>query len=330
MTFLSPYGALVALSAVAPLGAFALGARRADAVRRALGLAEPTRRGRIVRPALAAAALFLLGLAAAQPALVHRSHRRVRTDVQALFVVDVSRSMAASATPRSPTRLDRALAAAARLRASIPDVASGVATITDRLLPDLLPVPDPAGFDAVLARTVEIESPPPRETSARATSYTPLLQAATGGYFAPSARRRIVVLLGDGESNGVDTASLGRALAPSRGYRFEAVRFWAADESVFDADGRAEPGYRPDASGRALLAGIAAATGGRFFEARDLGGAVSYLRRLAGSGPTATERAELTGRTPLAPYPAALAVVLLVLLAAQLSVRRGGVAWKAR
>ena len=42
----------------------------------------------------------------------------------------------------APTRLDRAVSAAAALRASIPNVEAGIATLTDRVLPDLLPVAD--------------------------------------------------------------------------------------------------------------------------------------------------------------------------------------------
>ena len=60
--------------------------------------------------------------------------------------------MAAALTPRAPTRLDRAVSAAAALRASIPNVEAGIATLTDRVLPDLLPVADRPSFDATLAR----------------------------------------------------------------------------------------------------------------------------------------------------------------------------------
>src|SRR5262249_28734496 len=154
--------------------------------------------------------------AAAQPALTHESHARVRTDAEALFVIDTSRSMAASRTPTSPTRLDRAVAAAVRLRAAIPDVPSGVATVTDRVLPDLLPVPDVAGFDSVVEHAVAIESPPPRETAPRATSFGALVELASGNFFEPSAKRRLVVLLTDGESNATDPGAIAETLSPAR------------------------------------------------------------------------------------------------------------------
>ena len=106
-----------------------------------------------------------------------------------------------SSTTRTCTRpIDRALAAGARLRAAIPDVASGVATLTDRVLPDLLPVPDADAFDSVLERGIAIDSPPPQKASVRATTYAALAGIASGNYFDPGAKRRIVVLLTDGES----------------------------------------------------------------------------------------------------------------------------------
>src|SRR3712207_8428361 len=46
---------------------------------------------------------------------------RSRAGVEALFVVDSSRSMLAASGPREPTRLERARVLAKRLRAEIPD-----------------------------------------------------------------------------------------------------------------------------------------------------------------------------------------------------------------
>ena len=150
MTFLTPLGALAALAALLPLGAAVHGRTRVTAVARRLGLDPPRRWSLGARTAAAAAAIALLGLAAAQPALTDQTLVRERTDVAALFVLDTSRSMAASLTPTSPTRLARAITAAVQLRAAIPEVPAGVATFTDRVLPDLLPVADVAGFDAVV------------------------------------------------------------------------------------------------------------------------------------------------------------------------------------
>jgi len=311
MTFLTPLAALAALAALLPLVAWVTGRRRADRVRRSLGLPPPTAGGAL-RALAATGAIAVLGLAAAQPALTHAAQQRQRTGVEALFVVDTSRSMATAATPTAPTRLDRAVAAAVRLRAAIADVPSGIATLTDRVLPDLLPVPDAASFDLVARRGVAVESPPPAGTDVRATTYAALRDVASGEYFAPGTPRRLVVLLTDGESNPVDTGELARALPAARGYRFVAVRFWREGESVYGRTGKLEPAYRPDPLGRVVLDGVADALGGRAFDERELGAAASSLRRAAGDGPTSVVQGTSRTRTPLAPYLAGLALLLLV------------------
>jgi len=312
MSFLTPFCGLAAFAALLPLAGALRGRLRTAAVARRLGL-EPLPRWRVApRSALAAIAIAVLGFAASQPALTDEATVRTRTTVAVLFVLDTSRSMAASRTPTSPTRLARAIDAAVALRSAIPQVPAGVATFTDRVLPDLLPVPDLAGFDGVAERAVTIEDPPPANQEVRATSYGALDDIPTGDYFAPGVRRRVVVLLTDGESNPFDPGALARRMGAQDGYRFLAIRFWNADESVFDANGHAEPGYHPDPTGRALLAQLAAALGGQSFEEGQLGAAASYLRQIVGhTGPTGRARRVL-GQHALAPYLAGFALLLLV------------------
>ncbi len=311
MTFLTPLGALAALAVLLPLGAAVHGRTRVTAVARRLGLDPPRRWSLGARTAAAAAAIALLGLAAAQPALTDETLVRERTDVAALFVLDTSRSMAASLTPTSPTRLARAITAAVQLRAAIPQVPVGVATFTDRVLPDLLPVADVAGFDAVVRRAVTIEDPPPSAQAGRATSYAALDDIATGNYFVPSVRRRVIVLLTDGESNPFDPSTLADQLGVNHGYRFVAVRFWNSSEAVFDADAQPEPAYHPDPTGRELLAELAGALGGRSFEESETQAAASYLRDIVGGGLTGHAR-RVAGQRTLAPYVAGLALALLL------------------
>jgi hypothetical protein len=312
MTFLTPLGGLVALAALIPLAAFAAGRGRVAAVRSALGLMPPARTS-MARQAAAVAAIAVLGLAAAQPALSAVVTGRTRTNVEVLFVLDTSLSMAASASADSPTRLERAVAAAARLRAEIPTVPSGIATLTDRVLPDLLPVTDVPTFDKVLTQAVAIESPPPIETLiVRDTTYTALADIGTGNYFAPGVTRRVIVLLSDGESLPIDPGQIASQLPPAFGYRFLAIRFWAADEGVYNANGRRQPGYHPDPTGKVLLAQLAASLRGRSYEEADLGGAGDYLRQIVGSGATVPTRRVSSVRT-LAPFVVGLAVLLMTL-----------------
>jgi hypothetical protein len=83
---------------------------------------------------------------------------------------------------------------------------------------------------------------------------------------------------------------------------------------VYGAEGKPEAGYRPDPSGQATLSDLATALGGRSFDERELGAAATYLRTVAGSGPTVRVAGTDSSRTPLAPYVAILG--LLALLAA--------------
>jgi len=322
MTFLTPLGGLAALAVLLPLAAAARGRIRAAALARTLGLEPPARWSVGPRSAAAAVAVALLGLAAAQPALRDETLARTRADVAVLFVIDTSRSMAASLTPTSPTRLARAVRAAVALRAAIPDVAAGVATFTDRVLPDLLPVPDAAAFDAVLERAVTIENPPPSEQAVVATNYAALDDIPTGNYFEPRVTRRVVVLLTDGESSPFDAGALGGELGAREGYHFLAIRFWNANEAVFDANGRPEPAYHPDPTGGTLLAELAAALGGRSFEEGQTGVAASYLHQIIGRGAIGRLRRVL-GEHALAPYLAGLALAIMLVIALPLGVVRG-------
>ena len=323
MSLLTAFGALTALACRLVGAAWAAGRRRTSAVALALGLRPPAR-PRLVQIAAATAAIALLGLAAAQPVLTHTSHPRERVGVQALFVLDTSRSMAASRTATSPTRLDRAVAAAQKLRAAIPAVPSGIATFTDRVLPDLLPVADAASFDAVAQRSIAIEQPPPADSGVRATSLTALGDIETGNYFGPETTRRVVVLLTDGESNPVDTSGLAQSL---HGLRVVPVRISGTGESVFDANGKPEAAYRPDPAGRVVFDEFAKALGTHVY---DEAGAATALRAAAGSGPTAPARVASTTRTPLAPYLAALAILVLLLAIVPRSAVERGLQWTLR
>jgi hypothetical protein len=314
LELLTPAGAIGCLAALAPLAAAALGTARAGRVRAVLGLPPPAHGMDLTARIALAAVVVLLGLAAAQPVLAHESARRVRTDAQALFVIDVSRSMAASRTPDGPTRLDRARGAARRLRASIPEVEAGVATLTDRVLPDLLPVADAASFDRTLERSVGIEEPPPRSTAIRATTYSALEDVTDGNYFLPTAKKRVLVLLTDGESQPFDEARVARKLA-GRGIALEAIRIWGARESIFDANGKVDAAYRPDPTGAFALAALARASGGRTFGEGEGGAATSALRGALGSGRTRRTAEPRHDDVLLGPFVAALALVPLAVLA---------------
>jgi hypothetical protein len=308
LTFLTPLGALVALAAVLPLAGLAAGEHRVDRARALLRLAPPADADIRAFAAALAAVPILLGVAAAQPAVRTIEGARARTDAEALFVFDTSRSMAAAARPGSPTRLARAKSDALRLRGAIPEVPSGVATLTDRVLPDLLPTADRAAFDSTVRHAVGIERPPPQSVDTVVTTLQPLEDVAHTGYYSKTTKHRVLVVLTDGESQPFSAPALARSLGS---VALVLVHVWRPDEHVFAPGGRPEAAYRTDERSGETLDGLAAATGGRAVEEDRLGDAEAALRRSAGSGPTA--KAGTTPRTrPLAPYVAAAAVLPLL------------------
>ena len=319
LTFLTPGGALLALTAAVPLAALALASRRERQARAVLGLSPPAgvRRGR--RAAAVLAIVALLGLAASQPVLRSSSSIRVRTDAQALFVIDVSRSMLASRAPGAATRISRARDDAIRLRDALIDVPSGVVTLTDRVLPDLLPLPDRDSFEQTVRRAVQIDNPPPESDAVTATTLGALGALGTQSFFSPAARHRVAIVLTDGESRQFDASQTAQAL---RGVTPIFIRIGSTRENVF-VGGRPESAYHPDASSTDQLGALAEATRTRTIRDGDLGAAVRAVRTSLGRGPT--RREGLTSSTrALAPYAALAALVPLLLLLSE--GRRGPVA----
>lgn len=309
LTFLSPAGGLVALGIVVPIAALLLAERRVARARELLRLAAPgVQDWRTIVAALAAVPL-LLGVAASQPAVRTPHGTRLRTDAQALFVLDISRSMSASTDPRGRSRLARAKDAALRLYSGLTEIPSGVATLTDRVLPDLFPAGDAAAF-ASTVQHVGIEQPPPQSIAVNASTLAPLADVATQGYFTPGVRKRLLVVLTDGESQSFSAAAIARALRNGPGVSLVLVRFWAENERVFGPSGQPES-YRPDPESGPALEALAAATGGRAFAESDLGAAAAFARSALGTGPTTARGRELR-TTPLAPYVAAAALVPLL------------------
>jgi hypothetical protein len=303
LTFLTPAAGLVALVALVPLAAAAAGAARSTRVRRALGLQPPARD--LAGPILLAAVPLLLGLAAMQPALTRDVTQRTRTDAAVFVVLDVTRSMLASPSPSAQSRLQRAKQAAIALRGRVHELPFGVATLTDRVVPLLFPTGNQAVFDTTVRRAVRVNGPPPLELAANATDFSALDNLATQSFFAPSTRRRVVVLLTDGESKPFDPGSL----SDLRGTPVIVLRFWHANDRVYD-DGSPEPAYRPDPTSKAIAAELATATGGRVFGEGNVAAAAAAVERAAGSGPTAGATTS-TERTPIGDWIALASLVPL-------------------
>jgi hypothetical protein len=313
LAFLTPAAGLVAFVALAPLAAFLHVRRTGRRARARLGLAEPQRRFYAIPIAALAATAGCLGLSAAQPVVSFDEKRSVRTDAEAIFVLDTTRSMLARDAPDSPSRLARAKAMTTVLAASIPSVPVGLASVTDRTLPHAFPTADEDVFRTTLDKAIGIERPPPVHTLLRrVTSLEALSAIATQGFFSPTARRRVLVVFTDGETLPGTRARIGTLFRRPPGIASMFVHVWGRDERVFR--GRtAEPGYRADPSARELLGRLAAQVEGEVYDESELTRAAERLPELVGSGPTVVE-GQRREDIALAPPLAAAALLPLALL----------------
>lgn len=313
LSFLTPGAALVAALCLIPLGVFLRTRAGARVTRRALGLSDPSRRAYVLPLGGFAAAALLLGLAAAQPVITLNESRRVRTDAEAIVVLDTTRSMLASLTPDSPSRLTRAKAVAAALDATLQSVPVGLASVTDRTLPHLFPSADDEVFRATLDKAIGIERPPPVHTlNTRITNLESIAAVGTQGFYSPSATRRLLVVLTDGESLPGSRARIGPIFQRPPGISTVFVHVWDRDERVFRRR-VPEPAYRPDPGSREALDRLAAEVGGEVFSEGDIAAASQRIPQLVGNGPSVV-RGERRRDVPLAPYLAAAAFFPLALV----------------
>ena len=213
LELLSPLGALFVLAAALPLAAFAWVERRSSALRSVLALDDPGWRPKLPVVAAVVAIPVLLAVALAQPVIRYTGVHRVRTDAEAFYVFDVSRSMSASRSPESPRRFDQALAVAERAHQQLANIPSGIATLTDRVVPSLFPTGNDEVFTASLEDALTIGQPPPRGYDDVGTLFEAVDTLASGTFFSPAAKHRVAIVLTDGESRPFDPALLREALA---------------------------------------------------------------------------------------------------------------------
>jgi hypothetical protein len=253
----------------------------------------------------------LLALAVMQPALRSRSSQPVRRDAAVFVVVDTSSSMQAAPGPRAPTRLTQAKSLAIAIGASIPGIPVGVATFTDRVLPNLFPTVDSAAFSSTV-RSLRIESPPPREQSRVATDFGPLAAVRRSDFFTPAQTRRALVLITDGESGPFDGSVLARSLSARPAVHVFVLRVGAGGDRLYRRDGTPGGSYRADPRGaRRQIGQLVSVTGGKqFATAAD---AASALRSFAGSGPSDRLASQPTTRS-LADFVALASVLPLIVV----------------
>ena len=337
LSFLTPWGGLFVLAALAPLAVLRARGRRIDRIRSALGLRADAS-GRVAHAVALVVLCALLALAAAQPVVTTSRTVTERTDAQVFLVLDTSRSMLASAGPEQPTRFERSRDLAQGLADQLPEVPVGIASFTDRVLPHLFPTVDRGLLTATLQKTMGVESPGPAifYVGARATSYDALGDLPTRNYFTPATTRRVVVVFTDGETRPA-AGSLPSAFEKKPQVEVVFVRLWDAGERI-NVTGVPEVGYKPDPGSEEDLGRVAASVGGAVVGEGETGRLAEVVRDLVGTGPTAARENEGTRRS-LMPWVALAAVLPLAFVLLRRNLWRAakvrsatgrGAAWLAR
>jgi len=310
ISFLTPFAALLALAGLVPLAVHRVRERRLARIRGSLGLDAPSWRSRLGLVAALVAVCGLLGLAAAQPVVATTRSLPERTDAQVFVVLDTSRSMYASARPGAPTRFERARSIAVALRNRLPEVPMGIASMTDGVLPHLFPTTDRRVFRATSEDSIDIERPPPSASQTVATTLEGLEDVPTRNYFASSAKKRVLVVLSDGESRPIEHPdTLEEAFRKKPHVETILVRLWDEDERIY-LTGVPEVAYEPDPASGETLEQIASLIDARILaedEAGSLGGIVADI---VGDGPTIGRQHEGTRRA-LMPWITLLAFLPL-------------------
>ena len=309
---LSPLGGLLALGVLLPLAALVIVERRVRALRSAINLPDPGVRSRVPGVAAAVAVPCLLALAVAQPVMRYSDVHRVRTDAEIYYVFDVSRSMAAASSPKGTSRLRHAVDTAEAVHQRLAELPSGVATLTDRTLPSLLPTANDEVFTATLEEAVRIGTPPPRGYDNVGTLFAALDTFASGTFFRPTTRHRVAIVFTDGETRPYDVAGLRSSLRAGPRVRFVIVRLWHASDRVWSGS-HAVADYRPAAGSDQAVADLGRATGGPVFSNGGSDGIAAAARDAAGSGPT-LERGQILHVVSLGGWAALATLVPLGIL----------------
>ena len=299
MSFLTPLDGLFVLAAALPLGALLLTERRAARVMRALSVAGNRRRAVIPVIAALVALSALVAVAAAQPVVVRDKLVSERADAQAFVLFDTSLSMRASAGPGKPSRLQRAKRMAIRLQRSLSDVPFGIASMTDRSLPNLMPTTDEVLFDRTVRQSVAVDQPPPSQRyKNRATTFDALIPIVGSHFYTQGVQRRLLVVYTDGEAAGISPIF---RLTLQRRVTAVFVHVWEPGERIYN-HGKADPHYVSDPTSMATLNEVAQITGApRAFSEGETSAIVNAARNAVGRAGTRTH-IDAYARIPLAPW----------------------------
>jgi hypothetical protein len=261
--------------------------RRTRGLERRFSLRAPRRRD-LVAVALSVSVLpALVGIAASQPVIVHRELVTQRDDAEIFVIFDTSQSMSAQPGLGSPTRLQRAKRDVEELLPELGDIPIGIGTMTDRVLPNLMPTTDDALIRRTIEQSVGINQPPPSQLyPSEATNLKALFPLPSYRLFSNgAARHSILVVLTDGESPPPEPR-IGADLAKELTIPPLFVHIGNADERIY-RNGQVVRRYVPDSQSGSVLEQFARDTDGRVFGEGDLAALVRTIRTEA--GPTRRE-----------------------------------------
>jgi hypothetical protein len=311
VSFLTPLDGLFVLAALLPLGVLFLTERRASRIRHLLAVVGSGRRALMPVAAAVVALSALVAAAAAQPVVVRQRMVSERADAQAFVLFDTSLSMRASAGPGKPSRLQRAKRMAIRLQRSLSDVPFGIASMTDRSLPNLMPTTDQTLFDRTVRQSVAIDQPPPSQLySNRATTFDALIPLVESHFYSAGVQRRLLIVYTDGESAKISALfrlTIQRRVTPIY------VHVWQPGERIYNGR-KANRRYTADPTSMAALNDIAKITGvPRAFSEGERGAIVHAARDAVGQAGARTQVAAYS-RVALAPWFVLGGLVPLVFL----------------
>jgi hypothetical protein len=221
-----------------------------------------------------------------------------RADAQAFILVDTSLSMRASSGPGKASRLQRVKRMAIRLQRALSDVPFGIATMTDRSLPLLMPTTDRTLFERTIRQSLAVNQPPPSQLyKDRATTFDALIPLVGSHFYTDGVQRRLLIVYTDGESAKISSLfklTLQRRVTPVF------VHVWQPGELIYN-NGRADARYEADPASAAALDAVAKITGARVFPENDTGAVVRAARAAVGRAGTRT-RIDAYARVALAPW----------------------------
>jgi hypothetical protein len=316
MAFLTPSAFPVIAGVLLAAVVLALVLRRQSARARRLGFW--TSRIPAATGVVAIAAMLLVAVAAAEPAILRTEPEASRSDVQVWIAVDTSNSMLAARAPGAADRLHQAQQAAVALRRRLGGLPVGLAVLTSRVLPLLPPTPDEDTFAAVARGSVQPNTPQPLAweigSTHVSTSFASLDQVPKLNFYG-TARRKLLVVISDMEANNFDPGDVAKAFA-SRHVDLLLVQAGSTHDKVW-ANGHVDPAYRPQLAEAGKVARLAeTSAGGRLFTIGDTGTVAKRVRVLAGNGPSSTGALTRRSYVLLSPYLLLAALPLLVYLLA--------------